>query len=74
LIFATTMCMTALFRAIGAGFSTFDSASKVSGFMISAMIMYTGYMIQKPSMHPWFVWYVVTLVTLPYYDLKLTLI
>jgi ABC-type multidrug transport system ATPase subunit len=74
LIFATTMCMTALFRAIGAGFSTFDGASKVSGFMISAMIMYTGYMIQKPSMHPWFVWYVVTLVTLPYYDLKLTLI
>jgi ATP-binding cassette subfamily G (WHITE) protein 2 (SNQ2) len=56
LIFATTMCMTALFRAIGAGFSTFDGASKVSGFMISAMIMYTGYMIQKPSMHPWFVW------------------
>jgi ABC-type multidrug transport system ATPase subunit len=60
LVFATTMCMTALFRAIGAGFSTFDGASKVSGFMISAMVMYTGYMIQKPSMHPWFVWYAST--------------
>lgn len=59
LVFTTTMCMTALFRAIGAGSSTFDGASKVSGFMISALIMYTGYMIQKPSMHPWFVWYVV---------------
>lgn len=56
LIFATTMAMTALFRAIGAGFSTFDGASKLSGFTIAAMIMYNGYMIQKPHMHPWFVW------------------
>jgi ABC-type multidrug transport system ATPase subunit len=64
IVFATTMCMTALFRAIGACFSTFDGASKVSGFMISALIMYTGYMIQKPSMHPWFVWYVVNYITL----------
>jgi ABC-type multidrug transport system permease subunit/ABC-type multidrug transport system ATPase subunit len=48
--------MTALFRAVGAGFSTFDGASKVSGFFIGALIMYTGYMIQKPYMHPWFVW------------------
>jgi ABC-type multidrug transport system ATPase subunit len=57
-IFTTTMCMTALFRAIGAAFSTFDGASKVSGFGVAAMIMYSGYMIPKPSMHPWFVWYV----------------
>jgi ABC-type multidrug transport system permease subunit/ABC-type multidrug transport system ATPase subunit len=48
--------MTALFRAIGAAFSTFDGASKVSGFLISATIIYSGYMIQKPQMHPWFVW------------------
>ena len=46
------MCMTALFRSIGAGFTTFDGASKVSGFLVSAFIMYTGYMIQKPAMHP----------------------
>ncbi|ESZ90193.1 ABC transporter [Sclerotinia borealis F-4128] len=56
IVFAATMCMTALFRACGAGFSTFDAAAKVSGFMISALIMYTGYMIKKPDMHPWFVW------------------
>ena len=48
--------MTALFRSIGAAFDTFDGASKVSGFLISAAIMYTGYLIQKPQMHPWFVW------------------
>ncbi|KAG9232537.1 putative Brefeldin A resistance protein [Amylocarpus encephaloides] len=55
-LFATTMAMTALFRFIGAAFPSFDAASKVSGFMISALIMYNGYMIRKPEMHPWFVW------------------
>lgn len=53
---ALSQCMTAMFRAIGAAFATFDGASKVSGIIISAAIMYSGYMIQKPQMHPWFVW------------------
>lgn len=56
IVVATTFCMTAMFRAIGAAFSTFDGASKVSGFAIAACIMYTGFMIRKPQMHPWFVW------------------
>ncbi|KAJ6115454.1 hypothetical protein N7486_001232 [Penicillium sp. IBT 16267x] len=56
IVVATTMCMTAMFRAIGAAASTFDSASKVSGLIITASVMYTGYLIQKPEMHPWFVW------------------
>lgn len=58
-IFSTTVCMTALFRAIGAAFPTFDAASKLSGFLVSATLMYNGYMIPKTQMHPWFVWYVV---------------
>lgn len=41
IVFATTMVMTALFRAVGAAFATFDAASKVSGFLIAALIMYT---------------------------------
>ena len=45
-----------MFRAIGALFSSFDAASKISGFLISALVMYTGYMIHKPNMHPWLVW------------------
>ncbi|KAB8737501.1 hypothetical protein FH972_026460 [Carpinus fangiana] len=56
IVFAVTMAMTALFRFIGAAFPTFDAASKVSGFLIAALITYTGYMIRKPQMHPWFVW------------------
>ncbi|KAH8801491.1 ABC-2 type transporter-domain-containing protein [Xylogone sp. PMI_703] len=56
LVFSTAMCMTALFRAVGAAFTTFDGASKVSGLIIMASILYTGYQIYKPQMHPWFVW------------------
>ncbi|KAJ5142545.1 uncharacterized protein N7515_001332 [Penicillium bovifimosum] len=56
MVFTTTMAMTALFRAVGAVFSTFDGASKVSGLLIMSTIMYTGYMIPKPSMHPWLGW------------------
>ncbi|KAF7553419.1 hypothetical protein G7Z17_g3662 [Cylindrodendrum hubeiense] len=52
----TTMVMTALFRSVGATFSTFDKATKVSGLVIIATVLYNGYMIPKPKMHPWFVW------------------
>ncbi|EAQ91755.1 hypothetical protein CHGG_03690 [Chaetomium globosum CBS 148.51] len=51
-----TMCMTALFRAIGASFSKFNGAAKISGLTITSAMMYTGYMIHKTQMHPWFVW------------------
>jgi ATP-binding cassette, subfamily G (WHITE), member 2, SNQ2 len=56
LVYAVTMCITAFFRMIGAAFSTFDDASKVSGFAVSALLMYTGYMIPRPQMHPWLSW------------------
>ncbi|KAL8734249.1 MAG: hypothetical protein Q9181_003278 [Wetmoreana brouardii] len=55
-LFATAMCITAVMRAIGAVFSTFDGATKVSGFWFSALIVYTGYFIPKTQMHDWFVW------------------
>jgi ABC-type multidrug transport system permease subunit/ABC-type multidrug transport system ATPase subunit len=48
--------MTAMFRAIGASFAKFNSAAKVSGLTITTLMMYTGYMIHKTQMHPWFVW------------------
>ncbi|OJJ78039.1 hypothetical protein ASPBRDRAFT_191300 [Aspergillus brasiliensis CBS 101740] len=56
IILSATICMTALFRAVGAGFKTFDDASKVSGVLVMALLMYNGYMIPKSQMHPWFVW------------------
>ncbi|KAF2774532.1 ABC transporter [Teratosphaeria nubilosa] len=56
IVYAVTMCITALFRVIGAAFSTFDAASKVSGLAVTALIMYTGYMIPRPQFHPWLGW------------------
>ncbi|KIW36207.1 uncharacterized protein PV06_11504 [Exophiala oligosperma] len=55
-LFAVSMCMTAMFRLVGASFSNFDDASKVSGFLVGALIMYSGYMIPKGGMYDWFVW------------------
>lgn len=55
-IFSVSMCMTAVNRAIGAATSTFDAASKISGFLVGAVVIYVGYLIPKTSMHPWFVW------------------
>jgi ABC-type multidrug transport system ATPase subunit len=54
--FVSAMCMTALFRLIGAGFPTFDAASKTSGLVLVAFFGYMGYMIAKPEMHPWLGW------------------
>ncbi|EUC45169.1 hypothetical protein COCMIDRAFT_96219 [Bipolaris oryzae ATCC 44560] len=55
-VYVVTLAMTAMMRTIGAGFPSFNSASKVSGFAITATIVYMGYEIPKPDMHPWFVW------------------
>jgi ATP-binding cassette subfamily G (WHITE) protein 2 (SNQ2) len=55
-LIAVTMCLTQMFRGIGALFSTFDGASKVSGFLVTALVVYAGYMIQRPQMHMWFGW------------------
>lgn len=57
-VLSATMCLTAFFRAVGAGFKTFDDASKFSGVSVTALLLYIGYMISKHEMHPWFVWYV----------------
>jgi ABC-type multidrug transport system ATPase subunit len=55
-IFAVSMCGIAMFRAVGAAFKTFDGASKVSGFLIIALVTFAGYMIQYSKMHPWLGW------------------
>jgi ABC-type multidrug transport system permease subunit len=51
IVFTTTMVMTALFRACGSAFQTFNAASKVSGLSMSAAVPYAGYIIAKPDMH-----------------------
>ncbi|KAJ5741524.1 hypothetical protein N7533_010933 [Penicillium manginii] len=53
----SALAMTQLFKLIGAAFPNFDAATKASGFTIVAAFTYAGYMIPKPDMHPWFVWF-----------------
>ncbi|KAF2844868.1 multidrug resistance protein CDR2 [Plenodomus tracheiphilus IPT5] len=53
----SALAMTQMFRVIGAAFPNFDAATKASGFAIVAAFTYAGYMIPKPDMHPWFVWF-----------------
>lgn len=56
IIFSVAMCMTAVFRAVGAVFSTFNGATKLSGFWFTAVVVYIGFLIPKTQMHPWFIW------------------
>jgi ABC-type multidrug transport system permease subunit len=44
-VYLVTFVMTAFFRMIGAAFPNFDAASKVSGFSVTALILYNGYQV-----------------------------
>ncbi|KAJ5907467.1 hypothetical protein N7495_000149 [Penicillium taxi] len=54
ILFIITLTITALFRFIGAAFSTFEAASKISGTAVKGIVMYAGYMIPKPKIKNWF--------------------
>lgn len=58
ILLSVTFCLTAFFRAVGAGFKTFNDASKLSGIGVLTLLLYSGFMIPKGEMKPWFVWYV----------------
>ena len=54
-----TMCsetITALFDFIAAGCDTIAQANSICGMVMLSIAMYSTYMIQLPSMHPWFKW------------------
>ncbi|KAG0380213.1 hypothetical protein BGX24_009550 [Mortierella sp. AD032] len=51
-----TLCMTSFFRMWGCASKTFDDATKYSGVILLAMILYSGYLVPYQAMHPWFIW------------------
>ncbi|OAQ31960.1 hypothetical protein K457DRAFT_71238 [Linnemannia elongata AG-77] len=51
-----TLCMTSFFRMWGCASKTFDDATKYSGVILLALILYSGYLIPYQAMHPWFIW------------------
>lgn len=51
-----TLCMTSFFRMVGSWCKHFGFASQISGWCTMVMMVYAGYLIPVPSMHPWFRW------------------
>lgn len=48
--------MTAIFRTLASVTKTVSQAMALAGVMVLALVVYTGFTIQVPSMHPWFSW------------------
>ncbi|KAL6713165.1 ATP-binding cassette transporter snq2 [Lecanora helva] len=56
LVWILTMAMYSFFRALGALCKSLDTATRLTGVAIQALIVYTGYLIPPQKMHPWFKW------------------
>lgn len=56
ILWITTMTMYSFFRSLGALCKSLDTATRLTGVAIQALIVYTGYLIPPQKMHPWFRW------------------
>jgi ATP-binding cassette subfamily G (WHITE) protein 2 (PDR) len=54
--FTSTFVMSAIFRTLAALTITISQAMSLAGVMILAIVVYTGYVVPGPYMHPWFAW------------------
>ncbi|KAJ4289885.1 hypothetical protein N0V90_011218 [Kalmusia sp. IMI 367209] len=55
-VYLTTLTMTAWFRFVAGLVNTIELALAVAGLTVLPLAMYGGYVIPRPSMHPWFKW------------------
>ncbi|KIW13112.1 hypothetical protein PV08_08299 [Exophiala spinifera] len=54
--FLTRLSMTGLFRSIGAATKTISQALAIAAVLMLAIVIYTGFTIPRPNMHPWLKW------------------
>ncbi|KAH7310275.1 putative ABC multidrug transporter [Rhexocercosporidium sp. MPI-PUGE-AT-0058] len=54
--FLMTFVMSAIFRTMAAVTSTISQAMTLAGVLVLAVIIYTGFVVVIPQMHPWFAW------------------
>lgn len=54
--FVTTFVMSAVFRTMAALTKTISQAMALSGIMVLAIVIYTGFVVPIPYMKPWFGW------------------
>ncbi|EEA27208.1 ABC multidrug transporter, putative [Talaromyces marneffei ATCC 18224] len=54
--FVATLAMSAIFRTLAAATKSLAQAMALAGIMVLAIVIYTGFVIPGPQMHPWFSW------------------
>lgn len=54
--YVSTFVMSAIFRTIAAVTKTVSQAMALAGICVLALVIYTGFIIAVPQMHPWFSW------------------
>lgn len=54
--FIVMLVMSAVFRTLAAVTKTISQAMTLAGIMILALVIYTGFVVPTPYMHPWFKW------------------
>src|SRR3954471_19565964 len=50
------MQMSQIYRSIAAATKTVSQALAIAGVVTLAIVIYTGFVIPRPLMHPWFKW------------------
>jgi ABC-type multidrug transport system permease subunit/ABC-type multidrug transport system ATPase subunit len=54
--YVSTFVMSAVFRTMAAITKTISQAMTLAGVLILALVIYTGFVVAPPQMHPWFSW------------------
>ncbi|OIW31251.1 hypothetical protein CONLIGDRAFT_574468 [Coniochaeta ligniaria NRRL 30616] len=54
--FISTFVMSAVFRTMAAITKTIAQALSLAGVLVLALVIYTGFVVAPPQMHPWFGW------------------
>lgn len=54
--YISLLTMSAIFRSIAASTKTISQALAIAGVMVLAIVIYTGFTLQRSYMHPWFKW------------------
>lgn len=55
-VFIAMLTMSFIFRTLAASTKTLSQALALAGVMVLAIVIYTGFTIPRPYMHPWFKW------------------
>ncbi|CAH0055006.1 unnamed protein product [Clonostachys solani] len=54
--YTSIFVMSGIFRTLAAVTKTVSQAMALAGVMVLALVIYTGFVIRVPQMHPWFSW------------------